>query len=63
MMAFLWAVCSGVGKAALMFQKHSSLTVLERTGETIVTSGPSAHRAYSSVEAPVFRIHCVLPQS
>lgn len=25
--AFLWAVCSGVGKTMLMFQKHSSLTI------------------------------------
>jgi len=26
-----------------------------------VTSGPSAHIAYSPVEAPVFKIHSVIP--
>lgn len=59
MIAFLWAVCSGVGKAVLMFQKQNSLTVSERIKKTIVTSGPSAHIAYSPVEAPVFKIHSV----
>lgn len=60
MIAFLWAVCSGVGRAVLMFQEHISLSVSERAKETIVTSGPSAHVA--PVEAPVFKIHCVLSQ-
>lgn len=57
--AFLWAVCSGVGNAVLMFQNHNSLTVSERTKKTIVTAGPSAHIAYSPVGAPVFKIHSV----
>lgn len=63
MIAFLWAVCSGVGKAALMFPKHSSLTALERSEKTIVTSGPSTHGAYSPVEAPVFGIRSVYCRS
>lgn len=53
--AFLWAVCSGVGKAELMFQKHHSLTVSERKKKA--RPGHSAHIAYSPVEAPVFKIH------
>lgn len=57
MIAFLWAVCSGVGRAVLMFQEHISLSVFERAKETIVTSGPSPHLA--PVEAPVFKIHSV----
>lgn len=63
MIAFLWAVCSGVGRAVLMFQEHISLSVFERAKETIVTSGPSAHVAYSPVEAPVFKIHPVSSHS
>lgn len=57
--AFLWAVCSDVGKAELVFQNHNSLTSSERTNPPIVTSGPSAHIACSPVEAPVFKVRFV----
>lgn len=57
--AFLWAVCSGVGKTGLMFLKHDSLTVSEGTKKPGVTSGSSDHAAYSPVETPVFKTHLV----
>lgn len=57
--AFLWAVCSGVGRIMPMFKKNNSLTVSEGTKKTGVASGPSDYVAYPPVETPVFKIHLV----
>lgn len=59
MIAFLWAVCSGVGKTMLMFQNHNSLTVSEGTKKPALTFGASDHIAYSPVKTPVFKVHLV----